>query len=146
MGKFYLREVTRGYAKTKALASLSPKHLSLHHLWILQCQFDTEDSTAFEEHCAMQEELQEHELWATQVAQVSSRCRWAEEGEISSGFFFSLEQKHCSKLTMSATKEPEIRIIHHDPIAILGVWQTYYKQLFIAQSCDPLPRTTSCLS
>ena len=38
---------------------------------------------------------------------------------------------------MSAIKDPKTRIIHHNMIAILGVWQTYYEQLFTAQSCDP---------
>ena len=61
MGKFYLREVTRGYAKAKALASSSAKRLLLRRLWTLQRQFDAGD-------CAVQEELREHELWAALAA------------------------------------------------------------------------------
>ena len=136
MGKFYLREVTRSFAKTKALASSSAQRLLLRRLRTLQRRFDAGDSTAFGELCAVQEELREHELRAAQAAQVRSRCRWAEEGEISSGYFFSLEQKHRSKQTMSAIKDPETGTVHHDPIDILGVWRTYYEQLFTAQSCD----------
>ena len=137
MGKFYLREVTRSFAKTKALASSSAKSLLLCRLRALQRQFDAGDSTEFGELYAVQEELREHELQAAEAAQVRSRCIWAEEGEVSSGYFFSLEQKHRSKYTMSTIKDPETGTVHHDLIAILGVWRTYYKQLFTAQSCDP---------
>ena len=66
MGKFYLREVTHGYAKTKAPATLSAKRLLSCCLRTLQHQFDAGDSTAFGELCAMQE-LREHELRAAQA-------------------------------------------------------------------------------
>ena len=98
MGKVYLREVTCNFAKTKALASSFAQRLLLRCLRTLQRQFDAGDLTAFREPCAVQEELREHELHAAQATQVRSCCRWAEEGEVSSGYF-SLEQKHRSKQT-----------------------------------------------
>ena len=136
MGKFYLRELSRCFCKSKALsASVTKRNLTLR-LRKLQRHMDDGLTTVFPELCELQEELRAHELRSAQAAQVRARCQWVEEGEVSSSYFFSLEGKHQHKKTMSGIKDPSSNIIHHDPLEILGVWRAYYDELFSAASCD----------
>ena len=37
---------------------------------------------------------------------------------------------------MPSIWDPATGIAHHDPFEILGVWRTYYTDLFTAQECD----------
>ena len=89
--KFYLREITRCYARNRVAEQSREKLQLSKRLKQLQRLFDGGDSAAFSELCAIQEELHLREARASQVR---SRCRWAEEGETSSAFFLSLEKKH----------------------------------------------------
>ena len=136
MGKFLLREATRSFAKIKVMAQSASKRLLQSQLTSLRRSFDAGDSTAYAQLCAVQEELRGHELREAQAAQVRSRCRWAEEGERSTAFFFSLEQKHRSKQAMRSIKDPRTGEIQTDPIQVLDVWRAYYNQLFTAETCD----------
>ena len=103
---------------------------------MLQGLFDSADSSAFSELCAIQEELRAIHLHEAKASQFRSRCRWAEEGETSSSFFLSLEKKHRAKQAITSIRDPESGVIHHDPFEILGTWQRYYHRLFTANVCD----------
>ena len=136
-GKYYLREVTRSYSKAKALQQRRRKSELERQMTRLQRLFDRGDSSAFALLCEVQEELRAIHLHEARGAQTRSRCRWAEEGEASTSFFFGLESKHRAKQTMTAIRDPESGVVEHDPIAILDVWRRYYDGLFTAQACDP---------
>jgi hypothetical protein len=92
--KFYLREITRCYARNRVAEQSREKLQLSKRLKQLQRLFDGGDSAAFSELCAIQEELRGIHLREARASQVRSRCRWAEEGETSSAFFLSLEKKH----------------------------------------------------
>ncbi len=133
-GKFYLCKVTRIFARAR---TAEPSKLKLdleRRLRVLQGLFDSGDSSAFSELCAIQEELRAIHLREAKASQVRSRCRWAEEGETSSSFFVSLEKKHRAKQAITSIHDPESGVIHHDPFEILGTWQRYYHRLFTGQT------------
>ena len=67
-----------------------------------------------------------------------ARCQWAEEGETSSSFFLNLETHHKAQQTMHSIRDPETGLVRHDPFEILGVWRSYYSNLFTAKDCDPV--------
>ena len=135
-GKFYLREVTRCFARTRATEQSRQKlHLN-KRLKQLQQLFDSGDSSAFSELGAIQEELRGIHLRVARASQVCSRCRWAEEGETSLAFFLSLEKKRRAKQSITSIRDPDSGLIHHDPFEILGTWQRYYARLFTADKCD----------
>ena len=67
-----------------------------------------------------------------------ARCQWAEEGETSSSFFLNLGAHHKAQQTMHSIRDPETGLVRHDPFEILGVWRSYYSNLFTAQDCDPV--------
>ena len=141
-GKFYLREVTRCFARTRAAEQCRQKlHLN-KRLKQLQRLFDSGDSSAFSELCAIQEELRGIHLREARASQVRSHCRWAEEGETSSAFFLSLEKKRRAKQSIASSRDPHSGLIHHDPFEILGTWQRYYARLFTADKCDMMAQDT----
>ena len=137
-GKFYLREVTRSYSRSKAVHKRSRKTRLTRQLHTLQRQFEQGDSSAFTTLCAVQQELRDIALHQARGAQVRARCQWAEEGEVSSSFFLNLASKHKASQTMNSIRDPQTGQVHHDPFAILGVWRSYYDELFTATQCDPV--------
>ena len=73
------------------------------------------------------------------------------QGETSSSFFLNLATKKHGKQVMKSIRDPNMGEVCHDPFAIVGVWQTYYHDLFTATQCDPvaqdelLAKLTRCL-
>jgi hypothetical protein len=135
-GKFFLREITRCFARARAAEQSSAKQDLERQLKRLQRLFDAGDSSAFSQLCAVQEELRAIHLREAKASQVRARCRWAEEGETSSSFFLSLEKKHRAKQAITSIRDPDTRLIHHDPFTILATWRSYYQRLFTAEVCD----------
>ena len=151
-GKFYLREFTQTFSKSKAADKRSRKSHLTCQLHTLQLLFESGDRTAFTELCAVQQELRSIALHEAKGAQVRTRYQWAEEGETSSSFFLNLESKRRSQETMLSIRDPATGIVHRDPFEILGVWRSYYADLFTAQECDckaqdaMLAKLSRCLS
>ena len=135
-GKFYLRELTQTYSKSKAADQRSRKSYLTRQLHTLQSLLESGDRTAFAKLCEVQQELRSIALHEASGAQVRTRCQWAEEGETSSSFFLNLETKRRSQKTMLSIRDPATGIVHHNPFEILGVWRSYYADLFTAQECD----------
>ena len=135
-GKFYLRELTRVFSRSRAKAASQHKRHLQRRFAVLQRLFDGGDSRSFSELCSIQEELRGIHLREARASQVRSRCRWAEEGETSSAFFLSLEKKHRAKQIITSIRDPDSSIVHHDPFEIVGTWQQYYDRLFTADACD----------
>ena len=135
-GKFYLRELTQTFSKSKAAHQRSRKSYLTHQLHILQSLFEPGDRTAFTTLCAVQQELRGIAPHEAKGVQVRTRCQWAEEGKTSSSFFLNLESKRRCQKTMLSMRDPATGIVHHDPFDILGVWRSYYADLFTAQECD----------
>ena len=136
MGKFYLRELSHSYCKTKALAASKSKRNLSRSLNQLRRLMDAGNSTVFAEFCQIQEDLRAHELQTAQAAQVRARTQWVEEGEVSSSYFFSLEPKHQQKKIMTGIADPSSGTVYHDPLEVLAIWRAYYSELFSAQPCD----------
>ena len=137
-GEFYLREVTRSYSRSKAADQRSKKTSLTRQMHQFKRSFDRGDQTAFGKLCDVQQELRGIALHEARGAQVRARCQWAEEGETSSSFFFNLETHHKAQQTMHSIRDPETGLVRHDLFEILGVWRSYYSNLFTAQDCDPV--------
>ena len=135
-GKFYLREVTRSYSKSKAAQQRSNKSSLLKRMRRLQALFEAGDQASFAALCEIQQQLRSIALHAARGAQVRARCQWAEEGETSSSYFLNLATQKRAKQVMRSIKDPTTGEVCHDPFAIVGVWRTYYKDLFTASQCD----------
>ena len=141
-GKFYVREVSRTYERAKAADKRGRKASPTKQMHALKKAFDQGDRTAFTRLCAIQQELRDIALYKARGAQVRARCQWAEEGETSSSYFLSLESKHHARQTMYLIRDPATGLVRHDPFEILGLWRSYYNNLFTAQVCDPIAQDT----
>ena len=135
-GKFFLREITRCFARARAAKQSETKQDLERQLKHLQRLFDGGDSSAFSQLCAVQEELRAIHLREARASQVRARCRWAEEGETTSSFSLSLEKKHRAKQAITSIRDPDTGLVHHDPFKILATWRSYYQRLFTAEVCD----------
>ena len=130
-GKFYLREVTRSYSKSKAAQQCSKKASLLKRMREFQALFEAGDQASFAVLCQVQQELRRIALHEARGAQVRACCQWAEEGETSSSFFLNLATKKHAKQVMQSIRDPNTGEVCYDPFAIVGVWQAYYKDIYI---------------
>ena len=141
-GKFYLRVITQWFgSRLKPTDGKRKRDLS-RRLNELQRQFDDGDPSVFSTLCEVQEELRSFYLADARASQVRARCRWAEEGEASSKFFLSLEKKHKASQSVYSIRDPGTGHVHHDPFSILSTWQSYYSNLFSAETCDLVEQAT----
>ena len=69
------------------------------------------------------------DLEAAKGAQVPSRIRWIEEGELSSAFFFRLEKKRAADRLIGS--------VVNSTTGLLEAFSSFYSKLFSAQPCDP---------
>jgi hypothetical protein len=132
-GKFYLRKVTRGFARARPAEQAHQNRALNKQLKQLQRLFDAGDSSAFAGLCSIQEKLRAIHLHEARYSPVGARCRWEEEGETSSAFFRTLEKKHRTKQLVSSIRDPDSGPIYHDPFDILGTWRRYYTKLSTAE-------------
>ena len=113
-GKFYLRKVTRGFARARPAEQAHQNRALNKQLKQLQRLFDAGDSSAFAGLCSIQEKLRAIHLHEARYSPVGARCRWEEEGETSSAFFRSLEKKHRTKQLVSSIRDPDSGPIYHE--------------------------------
>ena len=69
-------------------------------------------------------------------AQVRSRARWIEEGEVSSAYFFQLEKEHSADRWISALRESDGSIISSPP-DLCCCFSSFYPSPFTAAPTDP---------
>ena len=116
-GKFYLREVTGSYSKSKAAQKRSHKSSLLKRMRELQALFEAGHQASCATLCEVQQELCNIALHEARGAQVRARCQWAEEGETSSSFFLNLATKKHAKQVMKSIRDPNTGEVCQDPFA-----------------------------
>ena len=79
--------------------------------------------------------LAELDLAAAKGAQVRARCRWAEEGESSTSFFFRLERRRGAASWIPAVRDDSGSVVA-DLEGILTAWRSFYQSLFSAEPVD----------
>ena len=81
-------------------------------------------------------ELARIDQLAAKGAQVRSRIRWVEEGEVSSAYFFRLEKKRSADRWVSALRKDDGSIVA-SPEDLCRSFSSFYINLFTAASTDP---------
>ena len=76
---------------------------------------------------------------AAKGAQVRSRVKWVEEGEVSSAFFFRLEKRRSADRWISALRNPNGSIVS-SPSNLCASLSGFYSSLFSASSTDDTAR------
>ena len=92
--------------------------------------------SALAEYNQVLSDLKEFSLDQARGAQVRSRCRWVEEGESSTAYFFRLEKKRKSESSISCLKVGD-RSVTSTP-DLLAVASDFYKTLYSSCPTDPV--------
>ena len=81
------------------------------------------------------EQLSKWDIEAAKGAQVPSRVRWVEDGEVSSAFFFRLEKKRAADRWVAALREPDGTLVS-SPSDLCSSFANFYYSLFSASCMD----------
>ena len=79
--------------------------------------------------------LAQLDLEAVRGAQVRSRVKWVEEGEVSSAFFCRLEKKRSMDRWVSALRLPDDSIVS-DPADLCSSFSDFYSSLYSTSETD----------
>ena len=75
------------------------------------------------------------DLEAARGAQVRSRVRWTEEGEVSSAYFFRLIKKQSADRLVAALRCPDGTVVNSPP-ELVECFSQFYSDLFSAEPVD----------
>ena len=71
------------------------------------------------------DQLSKWDIETAEVAQVRSRVRWVEDGEVSSAFFFRLEKKRSADSWVAALRKPDGSLVS-SPSDLCSSFVTFY--------------------
>ena len=81
------------------------------------------------------EQLSKWDIKAAKGAQVQSRVRWVEDGEVSSTFFFRLKKKRAADRWIAALRKPDGTLVS-SPSDLCSSFFTFCSSLFSASCTD----------
>ena len=85
--------------------------------------------------------LAQLDMEAAKGAQVRSRVKWVEEGEVSSAFFCRLEKKKSMDRWVSALRLPDDSVVS-DPADLCSSFSDFYSSLYSASETDASAQET----
>ena len=101
----------------------------------LKGRVDAGCSSCLEPYGSVLEQLSKWDIEAAKGAQVQSRVRWVEDGEVSSLFFFRLEKKRAADRWVAALRKPHGTLVS-SPSDLCSSFVTFYSSLFSASCTD----------
>ena len=135
-GKSLIKGLTIQFCCEKSCACSCNRDLLVRLVEHLKTKFDGGSSSCVGPYHSAMAELAKLDLEAARGAQVSSRARWAEEGETSSAYFFRLEKKCGADHWISAIKLEDGTIVS-SPADLCSAFAEFYTSLFAATPTDP---------
>ena len=135
VGKGLIRQLTNEFATDIAAKQKDTYHTLSSHLHLLAARRDAGDDVT-EQIKAVEDELCEHYQRKAAGVRLRARERWAEEGEISSKYFFQHEKTHAVHNVMHAINDVLGRTVR-TLRGILHVWMLFYIALFLQPTSTP---------
>ena len=133
-GKARLRSKIRTYSRKKA--STFRKHIRMLENTLFFLKRRAEKGEEVNGLIAdTKAELEEAHRQKARGARIRAKVQWAEEGEISSAYFFRLEKKRGEQRLFTAIKDVSGRVVR-SLAAIAAAWVTFYTTLFTAIILD----------
>ena len=134
VGKALIRQMTIDFATDIASRQKETYDTLRIHLHSLASRRDAGDDVA-DQIKNVEEALYEHHRRKAAGARLRAREQWAEEGEISSKYFFQREKTHAVRNVMLAINDGLGRTVR-TLRGILHVWMLFYTALFSAAYLD----------
>ena len=129
MGKSRIKGLTINYCCCRSQSKSQERDLLARLASHLKSRLDLGVLSCLEAYKSVLERLAALDLEAAKGAQVPSRIRWIEEGELSSAFFFRLEKKRAADRLIGS--------VVNSTTGLLEAFSSFYSKLFSAQPCDP---------
>ena len=136
-----IKGLSINYGAAKLRANCQKRDLLVRLAEHLKVKLDLGNMSCLGPYHSTLAELAKFDLEAAQGAQVRSRIRWVEEGEISSSFFFRLEKKRGADRLISALKTSNGSIVSDTP-ALCDVITSFYSDLFSSVPTDDSARAS----
>lgn len=135
-GKSKIKGLTISYCCDRSRANSQSRDLLSRLAAHLKLRVDEGHLSCLGPYHSVLNQLAQFDLQAARGAQIRSRARWVEEGEVSSAYFFRLEKKRSVDRWVSALREPDGSIIS-SPADLCSSFATFYSELFTSSPTDP---------
>ena len=140
LGKRKVKGLSINYCKEKSRERHSSRCLLINLASHLKLRIDSGVVSCIEVYHNVLAQISSLDSIVAKGSQVHSTIRWAEEGEISSSFFFRLEKKHGSESWISAIRNSD-DVVFSKMDEICSVWRSFYLGLFSAEETDAVTAT-----
>ena len=134
-GKAKIKGLTVSHCVRRSQRSSQSRSLLSRLACHLKERLDSGMTSCLEPYQSVLSQLAQLDLEAARGAQVRSRIKWVEEGEVSSAFFCRLEKKRSVDRWVSALRLPDDSIVS-DPADLCASFSDFYSSLYSASETD----------
>ena len=134
VGKQIIRQLTKEFSTELALSHRNQYDALNEQLRNLHSRSNAGEDVSVQLK-QVEDSLYAHHLRKAEGARLRARERWAEEGEISSRYFFQREKTHTIRNLMTGIKDAQGHL-HTTLKQMLYVWMVFYTTLFTAAYLD----------
>ena len=139
VGKSRVKGLTISYCSQRSRSASQERDLLVRLAKHLKSRLDSGLVSCMGAYRSVLDRLSSLDSTAAKGAQVRSRVKWVEEGEVSSAFFFRLEKKRSADRWISALRNPNGFIVS-SPSGLCASLSGFYSSLFSASSTDDTAR------
>ena len=138
-GKSKIKGLTISYCATRSHAASQVRDLLSRLAAHLKLRVDEGHLSCLGPYRSVLNQLAQFDLQAARGAQIRSRIRWVEEGEMSSAYFFRLEKKRFADRWVSALRNPDGSFVS-SPAGLCSSFASFYSDLFSSFGADSCVR------
>ena len=139
VGKSRVKGLTISYCSQRSRSVSQERDLLVRLAKHLKSRLDSGLVSCMGAYRSVLDRLSSLDSTAAKGAQVRSRVKWVEEGEVSSAFFFRLEKKRSADRWISALRNPNGSIVS-SPSDLCASLSGFYSSLFSVSSTDDTAR------
>ena len=139
VGKSRVKGLTISYCSQRSRSASQERDLLVRLAKHLKSRLDSGLVSCMGAYRSVLDRLSSLDSTTAKGAQVRSRVKWVEEGEVSSAFFFRLEKKRSADRWISALRNPNSSIVS-SPSDLCASLSGFYSSLFSASSTDDTAR------
>ena len=134
-GKAEIKRLSVDYCRNRARVKRGERDLLSRLVSFLKEKLDAGATFCLAPYHTALSNLGKLDLEAARGAQVRSRIRWMEEGEVSSAYFFRLIKKQSADRLMAALRCPDRTVVNSVP-DLVECFSQFYSDLFSAEPVD----------
>ena len=134
-GKAEIKRLSVDYCRNRVRVKRGERDLLSRLVSFLKEKLDAGAAFCLAPYHTALSNLGKFDLEAARGAQVRSRVRWTEEGEVSSAYFFRLIKKQSADRLVAALRFPDGTVVNSPP-ELVECFSQFYSDLFSAEPVD----------